>query len=155
MKLRSSTLIALALLAAASSLTRCVALAAESGSSDVDELRTQGTRDFERAMEALADKAYEMDVAWRRFDDACDGAVGTTADGTAVVYTRGWFVLYGPAIVVNDAQCRILLSDAQRLAEEIRAGIDAAEKTARKSWVYPGTMRDIRKRYALYWRDDL
>jgi len=45
----------------------------------------------------------------------------------------------------------MLQSDVERLSEEICAGMDVAEESARHSWVYPGIRREIRRKYQMDW----
>ena len=45
--------------------------------------------------------------------------------------------------------CANAFADAQQQANEIRAGVVAAEEAARQADVYPGIRRDVLQRYRL------
>ena len=45
--------------------------------------------------------------------------------------------------------CTNAFADAQQQANEVRAGVVAADEAARRADVYPGTRRDVLKKYRL------
>ena len=45
--------------------------------------------------------------------------------------------------------CGAAFNELKRVADDIRAGVQAAGENARRAGVYPGAQRDIRQRYRL------
>jgi len=121
----------------------------EANESETDRRRAEGARVFEEAVRLLGDKADDLDVQWRRYKDACAGRHTST-----YTYGRGWFGIWeGVTIAANESmpQCRTIYSDIERLSEEIRVEMAAADEAARRAWVYPGTRRSIRRKYLMDW----
>ena len=121
----------------------------EANESETDRRRAEGAQAFEEAVLLLGEKADDLDVQWRRYKDACAGRHTST-----YTYGRGWFGIWeGVTIAANESmpQCRTIYSDIERLSEEIRVEMAAADEAARRSWVYPGTRRSIRRKYLMDW----
>lgn len=117
--------------------------------SATDTMRERGIQQFEAAVKALAQLADEIDRLWQRYEYACRGQ-----QTNAMAYGRDWFGLWTAPIVVNNEttpECRGELSDIVRLALQVRLGMQAAEEQARRAAVYPGTCRDIRRKYGMDW----
>jgi hypothetical protein len=114
--------------------------------STVDAVRARGTRDFEAAVSRLSAEARAVDAAYARYKAACP-TTGTAEDGS-----RAWFGLWnGTAVSDSGSGCASMLDDISRLGAPIKAGMLAAHEAARKGWVLPGTIRDIRRRHAMEW----
>ena len=109
----------------------------------VDAVRARGARDFEAAVTRLAAEARSVDAAYARFTSSCAASSAGT-DGS-----REWFGLLDGAAVAES--CAPLLDEMRRLSAPIEAGMLAAQEAARKAWVLPGTMREIRRRHAMEW----
>ena len=45
--------------------------------------------------------------------------------------------------------CEQSFTDIRRVAQDIRDGVLGAQESARKTGVYPGTLRDVRRRHHL------
>ena len=110
----------------------------------VDAVRARGARDFEAAVTRLAAEARSVDSAYARFKASCPAAGSGDSDGS-----REWFGLMGGAAVAES--CAPLLDEIRRLGAPIEDGMLAAHEAARKAWVLPGTMREIRRRHAMEW----
>ena len=135
-----------------STLTNAIAVpaaavaATREEASTVDGLRTRGARDFEAAVTRLAADARAVDATWARYKAACPRAA-TPDDGS-----REWFRVWeGTATSDADPSCASLLDEVLRLGEPVKAGMSAAHEAARRAWVLPGTMRDIRRRHSMEW----
>ncbi len=118
--------------------------------SGIDTSRQEGLQRFETAIRQLARQADEVDRRWAQYTSACRGGRQTNA----VPYGRDWFGVWAtPAATNNEglSECRSLLGDIVRVAIEIRSRMQAAEEEARRASVYPGTRRDIRRKYAMDW----
>jgi len=115
-------------------------------SSAVDALRARGARDFEAAVSRWASEARAVDAVYARYESSCPDAAGG-GDGS-----RAWFGLSdGAAVSSADAGCSGLLDEIKRLGAPIKAGMVAAQEAARKAWVLPGTLTDIRRRHSMEW----
>jgi hypothetical protein len=66
-----------------------------------------------------------------------------------------WFAVYeaaGVSLATNSpVNCTSWLDTVRINAGRIRDEIDKAAETARQRGVYPGTVRDLRRRYRLSW----
>jgi hypothetical protein len=115
-------------------------------SSTVDALRARGARDFEAAVARLAAQARSVDAVYARYESSCPPSTAAE-DGS-----RPWFSLASAAAVSGaDAGCGALLDEIERLGAPIKAGMAAAQEAARKAWVLPGTLTDIRRRHSMEW----
>ena len=111
--------------------------------SDHDLIRERGEDEFEQAALALARQADDLDTYRQRYRIACTG--GSYA-GLMLVNSR--YVL----VSISNAgfpECLLLQSEIASLSKSIRTGMEQAVEDARRADVYPGTVRDIRKKYAL------
>lgn len=113
--------------------------------SSLDEKRGPSTEKYSSALAAIADKAAELDLAWSRYKTTC----GITAAPAG--QSREWFALYETASPLHRAPggCAKALDDIERQATAVRIAMIAAEEAARQGDVYPGTRRDLRRRYRL------
>jgi hypothetical protein len=116
--------------------------------SDTDLLRHRGAEQFEATVRTLAHQADAVDTQWRRYRAACGGPSGSgAADG------RDWFGIWGDKTSGNDpgSGCAGFRSDMINAAVAIRLALQQAAEAARRAGVYPGVVRDIRKKYVMYW----
>lgn len=113
--------------------------------SSLDAQRGPSTEKYGATLAAIADKAAELDITWSRYRAAC----GITA--VPAGQSREWFVLYDAESPVHRAPagCATALNDIERRVTGVRIAMIAAEEEARKGDVYPGTRRDLRRRYRL------
>lgn len=117
--------------------------------SETDLMRERGTERFEASVRTLAKLADDIDALWRRYRAGCAGQ-----STYAAISGRDWFGIWTDAVVVDNRslpECRSQWSDLVSLAVRVSAGMQAAEEDARLAAVYPGTRRDIRKRYGMDW----
>jgi S1-C subfamily serine protease len=112
---------------------------------DADVQRGIGVQRYGGVLATIADRAATLDAAWSRYRAAC--RITSVPGGQ----THEWFTLYEPASPFHRApeHCGSVLNDLQRQADAISAAVLAAEETARRADVYPGTRRDLRHRYHL------
>jgi S1-C subfamily serine protease len=113
--------------------------------SEADLRRGIGVQRYESDLIVVADRAAALDAAWGRYRAVC--RITSVPAGQ----TREWFNLYNPGSPLHRApeQCASMLNDVQRQAEAINAAMLAAQETARRADVYPGTRRDLLRRYRL------
>ena len=132
-------------------LRRSEPTVAEQELTDTERQRRKGTTEFETDMAQLSAKADRADVAWRRYIKDCRVdmtrvAVSTTAGG------RDWFGYAWAA--TNSTGQTVVCAEARTfyaLADQVKDGICLAEEKARRSSVYPGTRRELRRAYRLEW----
>jgi S1-C subfamily serine protease len=114
-------------------------------SSDADGSRERATRSYEQAVATVAQRADALDQQWRSFARSCyDGPI---AGG----FSHPWFALYDARAMQGAVSpgCTSYFDDIRRSADDIRAAIGALDEAARKSDVYPGTRRDLLRKYRL------
>jgi hypothetical protein len=127
----------------ASSLSQT--LSSRGSGSDTDVAREQAARGYEQTIAQLARRADALDDHWRRFRSSCyRGPISGTFD-------REWFALFEPQAMQGAVAngCGNGFSDTEQQANAVRDGVTAAEEAARRADVYPGTRRDIRRKYRL------
>jgi hypothetical protein len=113
--------------------------------SDTDQTRNEGQRAYEAALTQLARRGDALDRSWREFRGSCyEGRVGGAFD-------REWFALFDQRAMQGAVPpgCGGWFGDMQREATGVRDGVIAAEEAARRSGVFPGVRRDMRRRYRL------
>ena len=111
--------------------------------SDHDLVRERGEDEFEQAIVALARQANDLETYRQRYSIACTG--GSYA---GLMFRNNRFEL----VSMSNAglpECLLLQSEIDGLSKAIRTGMEQAMEDARRADVYPGTVRDIRKKYAL------
>jgi S1-C subfamily serine protease len=116
--------------------------------SDSDLVRERGTEQFETTVRSLAKQADAVDVQWRRYRVSCAGQSGSgAADG------RDWFGIWSDSSSALDpgSACGLFRHEIVTVAAGIRLAVLQAEEKARRAGVYPGVVRDIRKKYVMYW----
>ncbi len=120
-------------------------LSSRASGSDTDAAREQAARAFEQTIAQLARRADALDDYWRRFRSSCyTGPISGTFD-------REWFAFFEPRAMQGAVAnpCGSAFSDIQQQANAVRVGVVSAEEAARRADVYPGTRRDIRRKYRL------
>ncbi len=117
------------------------------GPSEADQMRQQAEGQFGQAIQGLAKRADQLDDYWARFKRSCGGSLaGATGD-------RDWFDVLQrqPTFTAAHPQCASWLHDVQQIAGGISETMRNASESARRQSVYPGTLRDIRRRHRMDW----
>jgi S1-C subfamily serine protease len=116
--------------------------------SPVDQRRLDGARAYEQAIAQLARHSDALDDQWRTFKGTCyQGRVAGS-------FAHEWFALFEPRAMQGAVSpgCGVVFNDIRRSAFDIRDRVAAHAEAARRSDVFPGTQRDILRRYRLdYW----
>jgi S1-C subfamily serine protease len=113
--------------------------------SPADQARLNGGQIFERTIAELAQRANVLDARWRSFKSGC-------YQGRVVgAFDREWFAFFDQRAMQGAAVpgCTGSFADLQREAQDIPDAAIAADEVARRADVYPGTRRDILRRYRL------
>jgi S1-C subfamily serine protease len=121
------------------------AMATERGRSDADANRERAAKAYEQALAQLARRADALDSRWNSFIRSCyEGQVVGSFD-------HQWFALWEPRAMQGAVSpgCGPAFTDLRRDASEIRNTIAALGEAARREDIYPGTRREILRRYRL------
>ncbi len=118
-------------------------LGSRASGSDTDSTREQGARAYEQTIAELARRADALDDYWRRFRSSCYR--GPVSGG----FDREWFAVFDSRAMqgVVAKGCDTAFSDIQQQATAVRDGVRSAEEPARRADVYPGTRREILRKY--------
>ena len=118
------------------------------GRSDTDDQRARGEQDYARILEWAARNATELDAYWNRYARICVASARPAGD-------RAWFAVYDTGGVTlgtsTTVDCGSWLDTVRTNAGRIKDEMDKAAETARQRGVYPGSVRDLRRRYRLQW----
>ena len=115
--------------------------------SEVDTARTAAGMRYEQAMQAAAQRADQLDQQWQRFNSNClVNAMSSDAQ-------REWFPMRDqtPTYKTPTAGCMSYARDFQSYVRELGDFMAQAAEQARRAGVYPGTLRDARRKYRLDW----
>jgi S1-C subfamily serine protease len=117
------------------------------GASSADEARETGAVRYEQAMQAAAQRAAQIDQQWQRFNGNCL-VNPQRSDGQ-----RDWFVLRDqpPTFKTPSTWCTSFAEDLQGYVRELGTFIARTNQEARRAGVFPGTMRDTRRKHRLDW----
>jgi hypothetical protein len=118
------------------------------GRSENDQRRQRGEQDYTRALEVVSRAATELDSFWTRYAPGCVTAVVAGGD-------HPWFAAYQPGGVrlgtSMTVDCNAWFNAVRERADVLRNEMDRAGESARQRGVFPGTARDLRRRYRLQW----
>jgi hypothetical protein len=118
------------------------------GRSETDALRTRGEDEYAGSLDRIARAATDLDSFWTRYAPGCVTATAAAGD-------HPWFAAYQPngvrlgtSVTID---CNDWLDTVEKRADDIREQMERAGEAARQRGVYPGTARDLRRRYRLAW----
>ena len=126
-----------------SALTRAMG-----GSSETDQLRARGEQAYAQILEWAARNGHQLDAYWDKYASSCVASASRSGD-------RPWFAALEPNGIHLTASsaynCQSWLDTVQSNAATIKAEVDKAGESARQNGVYPGVLRDVRRRYRMNW----
>jgi S1-C subfamily serine protease len=127
--------------------TAAPSLQAAARGSEVDTARATGGMRYEQAMQAAAQRANQIDQQWQRFTSNC------LVNPMSSDAQRDWFVLRDqtPTYKTPTTWCTSVARDLQGYVRELGDFMTQASEDARRAGVYPGTLRDTRRKYRLDW----
>ena len=117
------------------------------GPAESDSQRRQGQAGFERALQVLSQRADQIDANWRRFQSNC--LVNPQShDGQ-----REWFLVrdQSPTFKTVDVWCANYLANLKQQVAEFSEVMARSADEARRAGVYPGVLREARRRHRLDW----
>jgi len=116
--------------------------------SPADQRRVDAMRAFEDGIAQIARRADTLDGQWTSFTAQCyQGQIAGTFD-------RPWFALWDSRAMQGAvaSSCVPYFDELRRQATGIRQAVAAADEAARQADIYPGTRRDVLRKYSLdYW----
>jgi S1-C subfamily serine protease len=125
-----------------------MASAIRGGPSDGDRQREQGEQRYEAMLKWATREADQIDNYWDRYAKSCITNARRSGD-------RAWFAVYESSGVtvsgVSGYDCEQFLSTVTGHANQIKQTMSTEGDTARQAGVYPGVLRDLRRRYRLDW----
>ena len=133
-----------------SGTTPLIALSqAMGGPGEGERTRLDGEQAYARVVAWAAQQADQLDALWRRDADSCVRAPARTEG-------RPWFAVLdrpGPDVdVLSRQDCEGWLRTVRTQAIAIQVEMLKAGDLARRSGVFPGVLRDLRRRHGLEWR---
>jgi hypothetical protein len=115
--------------------------------SAADQQRDEASRAYEQAVAQIARRADALDDRWRSFKGSCyEGRVTGS-------FSREWFAFWKSEAMQGAVSpgCGVAFNDMRRMAQDIRDQVAAIGEAARRADVFPGTQRDVLRRYRLDW----
>ena len=116
--------------------------------SEIDQMRARGEQQYERVLAAAERNADQLDSYWNRYSATCVAASTRTGD-------RPWFAIFeANGLRINGTSaynCESWLDNLQRNAAPVKEEMEKAAEAARQAGVYPGVLRDLRRRHRLQW----
>jgi S1-C subfamily serine protease len=98
-------------------------------------------------LKAVAARADAIDEYWERFRKSCNATKpGRGGD-------REWFGVWShrPDIQSLNPSCTVWLNDIIQLGTSVKKMMADADEAARRTGVYPGEARDLRRKFRLEW----
>jgi S1-C subfamily serine protease len=118
------------------------------GPSDADSARAKGEQSYAQVLEWADRNSAQLDAYWGKYAGSCVSSSTRSGD-------RPWFAVFETNGVridpMSSLNCQGWLDTVQSTAAPIRAAIETAGEAARQSGVYPGVLRDLRRRYRMNW----
>jgi S1-C subfamily serine protease len=123
-------------------------LSMPTGPAESDEQRTGGEAIYERNIAAIARSADSLDGTWQNFQRNC--LVNTFNSGDA---QRVWFAVRDqkPTFKTVDVWCMNYLDNLADNVRELGSAMGATGEQARRAGVYPGVLREVRRKYRMDW----
>jgi hypothetical protein len=118
------------------------------GPSGGDELRARGEQAYGQVLAWAEQNSQQLDSYWDRYASSCVTSSNRSGD-------RAWFAVLEPnGVRINPnatINCQSWLETLQSNAMPIKVTVDQAADAARRAGVYPGVMRDMRRKHKLDW----
>jgi len=118
------------------------------GPSEADSARAKGEQSYAQVLEWADRNSAQLDAYWGKYAGSCVSSSTRSGD-------RPWFAVFETNGVridpMSSLNCQGWLDTVQSNAAPIRAAIETAGEAARQNGVYPGVLRDLRRRYRMNW----
>jgi len=124
-------------------LTRAI-----NGASEADMARAKGEQSYAQVLEWADRNGAQLDAYWEKYAPSCVATARRSGD-------RPWFAVFeANGVTINatsSLDCQSWLDTLQSNAAPIRAAVESAGEAARKQGVYPGVLRDLRRKHRMNW----
>jgi S1-C subfamily serine protease len=118
------------------------------GPGEREDLRARGEQAYTQALTWAAQNSQQLDDYWSKYAPQCVRSSVQSGD-------RQWFAVFEPngvnLNVASNLDCQSWLDNLRNNATPIKNTLEQASEIARRSGVYPGVMRDLRRRHRLDW----
>ena len=118
------------------------------GPGEGEDLRGRGEQAYTQALTWAAQNSQQLDDYWSKYAPQCVRSSVQSGD-------RQWFAVFEPngvnLNVTSNLDCQSWLDNLRNNAAPIKNTLEQAAEIARRSGVYPGVMRDLRRRHRLDW----
>jgi serine protease Do len=118
------------------------------GPSEGDQARAKGEQAYAQVIEWASRSSAQLDAYWERYAGSCVSSSTRSGD-------RPWFAVFESNGVrinpMSSLNCQSWLDTLQTNAAPIRAEVDKAGETARQNGVYPGVLRELRRKHRMTW----
>ena len=118
------------------------------GPNESDHARAKGEQSYAQVLEWADRNSAQIDAYWDKYAGSCVSSASRSGD-------RAWFAVFetngvqlNPTSALN---CQSWLDTLQGSAAPIRAAVETAGEAARRSGVYPGVLRDLRRKHRMNW----
>jgi S1-C subfamily serine protease len=119
------------------------------GPSEGDQRRIDGTNQLEKVFDWASRNSDQLDTSWDKGARICVAGTSRTSS------SRAWFALWETNGVrlstTTGYDCASWLESMRGDALQIHDAMAKASEGARRVGVYPGTLRDLRRKYRLDW----
>ena len=119
------------------------------GPSEGDQRRIDGANQLEKIFDWASRNSDQLDTSWDKGARICVAGTSRTSS------SRAWFALWetnGVSLSTTTGyDCASWLASMRGDALQIHDAVAKASEGARRVGVYPGTMRDLRRKYRLDW----
>jgi putative serine protease PepD len=118
------------------------------GPSDSDQSRARGEQAYAQVIEWADRSSVQLDSYWDKYAGSCVSSSSRSGD-------RPWFAVFETNGVrinpMSSLNCQSWLDTLQTNAAPIRREVEKAGEAARQNGVYPGVLRDLRRRHRMNW----
>src|SRR5688572_6704254 len=118
------------------------------GPSEADSARAKGEQSYAQVLEWADRNSAQLDAYWGKYAGSCVSSSTRSGD-------RPWFAVFETNGVridpMSSLNCQGWLDTVHSTAAPIRAAVETAGEAARQNGVYPGILRDLRRRYRMNW----
>jgi hypothetical protein len=91
----------------------------------------------------------ELTDDWKKYERACRGKA-TTGRGIGVAFVRSELVWFVQSLQIDNEttpECRMLATGMKTRSHHVARELEQIDEDARRSGIYPGVMRDLKRRY--------
>jgi hypothetical protein len=123
-------------------------MAMPSAPAQSDSQRSKGQANYERNLTALGRRADQIDGEWQNLQRNCLVNVPSASDAQ-----RPWFTLRDtmPTFKTADVWCANRLDGLAGMVRQFAQAMSEAGEQARRAGVYPGVMREVRRKCRMDW----